>query len=770
MSTTDQIAQITRLLNQFASTLPTHEAALLRADLAALSNSVNSANRSIGAFSNEAMRGARAIASSTASFAGSLGKGQTAISSISGIITAMSGSLADVISAIPQLGVAGKFAGAAIETMGKAAAYTTGVLDDGLGSFQELSRVGGIGSDSIAGLAKDIHAAGIPLKMFSGLIAGNSKQLAALQGTTSDARSEFANVMGGMRKGMNKELRKIGFTTEEISETVINFADLQRRLGRGQRLDSVQLQERTQQYAKELDKVSRLTGMQREEQQKLVDAAMREGRWRATIEDLHPGQVMQMNILNNSMSAFSDEMASGLRDQASGFTQSDAAQKLFRTTNGASVEIMEKVKSGQLSAHDAMIAFQEAVTANKSPMKALNQAVGDSAGVYVRYNQSMDLITANFNDLGDAVKHQQKQMGADSDPTTKALVSLQVALQQASASITATLMNSPNVASTLDSAGEKFVVGTNLFYDTFKGDFFTDATPKRPATESEVSLQDLNIERRKLLIEKANLNVPPTHKMKMAGIENPLTPEETARSTAIDKRVDEINIQIKKLNAVIKTETEKRTDSVSAILKQMGIEKTERESLFTPLPPLQSSINALLEKDHDILSDTITKAGGAQIKALLDQATTDGVDINKDSKLWQKIYEVIRETSESTGMFSAGKIEVVFPDEIKVLPGTTPIDVNVIEKSSHAVHSSPEMVKGGVLSGPKSGYNVTMHGTEAVVPLPDKKGIPVNVQAGTSNNKHIELLEKQVNKLTAVVKAIEDNTSISNKILRVTQN
>ena len=80
------------------------------------------------------------------------------------------------------------------------------------------------------------------------------------------------------------------------------------------------------------------------------------------------------------------------------------------------------------------------------------------------------------------------------------------------------------------------------------------------------------------------------------------------------------------------------------------------------------------------------------------------------------------------------------------------------------------MVKGGVLSGPKSGYNVTMHGTEAVVPLPDKKGIPVNVQAGTSNNKHIELLEKQVNKLTAVVKAIEDNTSISNKILRVTQN
>ena len=35
---------------------------------------------------------------------------------------------------------------------------------------------------------------------------------------------------------------------------------------------------------------------------------------------------------------------------------------------------------------------------------------------------------------------------------------------------------------------------------------------------------------------------------------------------------------------------------------------------------------------------------------------------------------------------------------------------------------------GGVFSGPASGYGMTMHGTEAVVPLPDGRNIPVNIQ------------------------------------------
>ena len=42
---------------------------------------------------------------------------------------------------------------------------------------------------------------------------------------------------------------------------------------------------------------------------------------------------------------------------------------------------------------------------------------------------------------------------------------------------------------------------------------------------------------------------------------------------------------------------------------------------------------------------------------------------------------------------------------------------------------------GGIAKGPQSGYPVMMHGTEAVVPLPNGKSIPVDIRgSGQQNN------------------------------------
>jgi hypothetical protein len=50
------------------------------------------------------------------------------------------------------------------------------------------------------------------------------------------------------------------------------------------------------------------------------------------------------------------------------------------------------------------------------------------------------------------------------------------------------------------------------------------------------------------------------------------------------------------------------------------------------------------------------------------------------------------------------------------------------------ISKPPEMAVGGVLKGPMSGYPVTMHGTEAVVPLPNGKSIPVDMKGAGQNN------------------------------------
>ena len=41
---------------------------------------------------------------------------------------------------------------------------------------------------------------------------------------------------------------------------------------------------------------------------------------------------------------------------------------------------------------------------------------------------------------------------------------------------------------------------------------------------------------------------------------------------------------------------------------------------------------------------------------------------------------------------------------------------------------------GGVADGPDSGYTATLHGTEAVVPLPNGRSIPVEMSGGAGGN------------------------------------
>jgi hypothetical protein len=68
---------------------------------------------------------------------------------------------------------------------------------------------------------------------------------------------------------------------------------------------------------------------------------------------------------------------------------------------------------------------------------------------------------------------------------------------------------------------------------------------------------------------------------------------------------------------------------------------------------------------------------------------------------------------------------------------------------------------GGVVSGPKSGYQATLHGTEAVVPLPNGRNIPVEM-TGQDNG----MLTAQLDKLDELIRIMQNQVSVSTKILQ----
>jgi hypothetical protein len=67
---------------------------------------------------------------------------------------------------------------------------------------------------------------------------------------------------------------------------------------------------------------------------------------------------------------------------------------------------------------------------------------------------------------------------------------------------------------------------------------------------------------------------------------------------------------------------------------------------------------------------------------------------------------------------------------------------------------------GGISKGPVSGYSETLHGTEAVVPLPDNRSIPVSMDSSSIT----AAVNQQSGILAEILRAMQNSNSISSQI------
>jgi hypothetical protein len=82
------------------------------------------------------------------------------------------------------------------------------------------------------------------------------------------------------------------------------------------------------------------------------------------------------------------------------------------------------------------------------------------------------------------------------------------------------------------------------------------------------------------------------------------------------------------------------------------------------------------------------------------------------------------------------------------------------------IHAEISAANGAILSGPASGYrpNLTMHGTEAIVPLTNAMTQAISGMGGSSDS--VNLLGQQLDKLDELVRVMQNQVSISSKILQ----
>ena len=180
------------------------------------------------------------------------------------------------------MGLLGKF-GTALQNGGLAVIdYVVGTKKE----FEGLSKVGaGLGGD--LGLLQVTAAeTRMSLPEFSKMIKSNSTLLTQFGGGMSDGIDKFAKLSDAMFKGDNAPINtfmRLGMTIEESNEFMLQTLAVNQRSARFRNMSEAAQLKQAQEYAKNLDLVSKLTGKNAKELQKEADSRMQEGDINATL-------------------------------------------------------------------------------------------------------------------------------------------------------------------------------------------------------------------------------------------------------------------------------------------------------------------------------------------------------------------------------------------------------------------------------------------------------------------------------------------------------
>jgi hypothetical protein len=312
--------------------------------------------------------------------------------------TAFNSSLDSLSTAATAAGIAlmlvsgpiGKIVGALVMMTGAGIKFTKTINEQSdalFKGFQDLSRSGGAASDGMTGLFGDIQKVGLgfqDLESFTRLIGENSRELANFGGSVFRGRQEFAKI-GKDMEPFRQGLFNAGMTQLQVNEGTMAYLSLQTRLGRSQSMTVNQLAEGANQYLVELDALTKLTGASAKEIEDQRKAAMVEEQFRAKLRQMELAGdkegAERLRKYNDLMTAISPELGKGIRALSTGNLAAAEAQQLMLTSSGQAAVDLDRVMAGTLPMADAadkttaaIGQFSDGIGVNLALLKANDQS------------------------------------------------------------------------------------------------------------------------------------------------------------------------------------------------------------------------------------------------------------------------------------------------------------------------------------------------------------------------------------------------------------
>lgn len=740
-------------------------------------NKLNDAKAGIKNYTAQLKASVSQLKSSAASTLSSMAKSADGASQYSSVLKSGANFLANKLSSRGPLGIAGG------QLLKLGVDYSVAVAkqaDDLYKSYQQTSRAGVIGVGGITELYSTMQKFGYgieELDNLSAILKANSTSLALLRGTAIDGAQAFGDLSKAIRDSeLGVKLQNMGVSVDTMNTGIAGYLKLEQQTGMGQLKTSEQLRAGAESYLVEQEKLAKITGMSADVQQQAREAALSEQRFGAHITDLKlkAAQAEASGDLENAkrlrdqaerdqrinlnlQAAGNSTMAQGFRNVASGYLNDKNALQ-FQNALPNAVEAIRSI------ADESTVMNTISRDAGKISKESIELQKAGAAGIIygdmAEYRRVSNLEDFNKRvaraaeqlEVTDESTDSMTQLGIKQRKTRDDLQDLkQVGIRPVTAAfegLAKAIEAIPGVASTV---AKKATGGAG-------GTVAPPGTSPRPSGKPGTPGANTGI---------PTEGAPPAPKAKESGgwLRDLLGLSKPTTATTTPGSIGSIRELI--AQAESKGDYNVLWGGKTANLTQMTIS----EVLGLQEQMIQSGAKSTAAGKYQFIRGTLS---GLVSKLRLDPQTT---------KFDQSTQDALADASiRARGYddYVSGKLtkEEFLRNLSKEWAGL-PSDVS--GKSYHAgdglnkanvdwTTAMASLRDGGVASGPRNGYQAMLHGTEAVVPLPDGKSIPVE-QATFDDviSNRISLYSQQLDKFQTLMTAMQKHVDISNKILQRAQ-
>lgn len=545
------------------------------------------------------------------------------------------------------------------------AQFATGEMQNVFKTFQTISRVGALGERGMTGLYEDAIKAGLDINNYSQVVGNNAQSLAKIGGTTEKG-AKLLTELSGETYSTKEKFLALGMSYEEQFDLQAKFLERNRVLGQVQTDDTKRLAEASDGYLDQLNEISRITGVSRQQANSILEKQMANSRMNAALqiatEKDKTGTIAKgMSDMDAYFAGRGlDRISQGIQDGFAG-ANTEAARELAVISKGQSQILAEKVQSGEMTGQEAAAQLQDSIKAYYAEMggdKWLAQS-GDRLGAITNIQNDLIRVT-KMNKFDAKDLKDQQQLVQDNkntqDQTTENVVDAQKALRDMSIGFDKIVKD--KVFPTATQSLEKFTDMMDAFVEKATGN--TSQRQQRKATKQA------------------------------GGV--PSTPAEGQPQGGTVTGEALIG---KPLSGVNESLAQRLSKAASDYFAATGKKVTVTSAVRSP------------EEQQKLYNDYIT--GKSKYPAAKPGHSKHdrglAVDIN---------------SADANAMAGMG---ILAKNGLGRPVANDPVHIEVVSAAT-----------GGAFSGPTSGFPAVLHGTEAVVPLPNGRSIPVEMKSSGDSN------------------------------------